>query len=42
MKIRFEDYVDVIDKLGKRKIISPEFALQIRDMAGFRNFRIHY
>ena len=36
-----EDYVDVIDKLGERGIIPPEFAQSIRGMAGFRNILIH-
>lgn len=36
-----EDYVDVIDKLGEHIIISPDFALTIRGMAGFRNILIH-
>lgn len=36
-----EDYVDVIDKLGERRIIPSEFAQTIRGMAGFRNILIH-
>jgi len=36
-----EDYTDIIDKLGEREVISPEFAEKIRGMAGFRNILIH-
>lgn len=36
-----EDYVDVIDKLGTRNVIPPEFAQTIRGMAGFRNILVH-
>lgn len=36
-----EDYVDIIDKLGEREVIPPEFAQAIRGMAGFRNILIH-
>ena len=38
---RIEDYVDVIDQLGKHGIIPQEFSKQIRDMAGFRNILVH-
>ncbi|MCC6545046.1 MAG: DUF86 domain-containing protein [Nitrospirae bacterium] len=37
----FEDYVDVIDKLGEREVIPSEFSQTIRGMAGFRNILIH-
>jgi len=36
-----EDYVDVIDKLGERRIIPTTFSQSIRGMAGFRNILIH-
>ncbi len=36
-----EDYTDIIDKLGKCKIIPPQFANKIRGMAGFRNILVH-
>ena len=36
-----EDYTDIIDKLGERKVIPPEFARKIRGMAGFRNILVH-
>ena len=38
---QIEDYVDIIDKLGERKIIPPEFAKTIRGMAGLRNILVH-
>lgn len=38
---RIEDYVDVIDRLGERGILSHAFAQQVRDMVGFRNILIH-
>ena len=38
---RIEDYVDVIDLLGNRKIIPPDFARSVRDMAGLRNVLVH-
>jgi len=38
---QIEVYVDIIDKLGKKEIIPPEFAQQIRGMAGMRNILIH-
>lgn len=38
---RIADYVDVIDRLGERKIIPDDFAKRIRDMAGFRNILVH-
>ncbi|MBU2573713.1 MAG: DUF86 domain-containing protein [Elusimicrobia bacterium] len=38
---RIEDYADIIDRLGERNIIPPDFAGSIRDMAGFRNILVH-
>ena len=38
---QIEDYVDIIDKLGKRGVIPSEFACQIRSMAGLRNILVH-
>lgn len=38
---QIEDYSDVIDNLGKKRIISRRFAEKIRDMAGFRNILVH-
>lgn len=38
---QIQDYVDIIAKLGQRRIIPPEFARQIRGMAGLRNILIH-
>ncbi len=38
---QIEDYVDVIDNLGKNKILPPAFARRIRSMAGFRNILVH-
>ena len=38
---RIEEYVDIIDRLGERKIIPFDFAKNIRDMAGFRNILVH-
>lgn len=36
-----EDYADIIDKLGERKIIPLQFARSIRGMAGLRNLLVH-
>ncbi|MBI3333108.1 MAG: DUF86 domain-containing protein [Candidatus Omnitrophica bacterium] len=38
---QIEDYVDVIDRLGERRILPKDFARQIRKMAGFRNLLVH-
>ena len=38
---RIDEYADVIDRLGERQIIPPDFAKEIRDMAGFRNVLVH-
>lgn len=38
---QIEDYADIIDKMGKRNIIPPEFANTIRGMAGLRNILVH-
>lgn len=38
---QIEDYVDIIDKLGEKKIIPQEFAKTIRGMAGLRNILVH-
>jgi len=36
-----EDYTNVFDKLGQHGVLPPEFALEIRGMAGFRNILVH-
>ncbi|MBM3700795.1 MAG: DUF86 domain-containing protein [Actinobacteria bacterium] len=36
-----EEYADIIDKLGIKKIIPEEFAKRIRGMAGLRNLLVH-
>jgi len=38
---QIEDYADIIDKLGEKEIIPPEFAKSIRGMAGLRNILVH-
>lgn len=38
---RIDEYADIIDRLGERKIIPPDFAQGIRDMVGFRNVLVH-
>ncbi len=38
---QIEEYVDIIDKLGDRRIIPPKFARQIRGMVGLRNILVH-
>ncbi len=38
---QIEDYVDIIDRLGKKGIIPSEFAQAIRGMVGLRNILIH-
>ena len=38
---QIEDYVDIIDKLGEKRIIPSEFAKAIRGMAGLRNILVH-
>jgi len=38
---QIEDYVDIIDRLGKKDIIPSEFAQSIRGMVGLRNILIH-
>ena len=37
----WNDYTDVIDKLGKNDIIPVEFAQNIRGMASFRNILVY-
>lgn len=39
--VRAEDYTEIIDELGETGILPPEFAKQIRGMAGFRNVLVH-
>jgi uncharacterized protein YutE (UPF0331/DUF86 family) len=39
---QIETYADVIDQLGQRKILPPDFAQSIRGMAGFRNVLVHH
>lgn len=41
IKNDWEDYVDVILKLGKHGIIPQDFSDQIKGMAGLRNILIH-
>ena len=36
-----EDYTDIFSKLGQHNILPPEFAAEIRGMAGFRNILVH-
>lgn len=36
-----EEYADIIDKLGTKKIIPEKFAKRIRGMAGLRNLLVH-
>ena len=38
---QIEDYSDIIDKLGERNILPPEFAQSIRGMVGLRNILVH-
>lgn len=38
---QIEDYVDIIEKLGKRGVIPENFANKIRNMPGLRNILIH-
>lgn len=38
---RINEYADIIDRLGERKILPVRFAKRIRDMAGFRNILVH-
>lgn len=38
---RIDEYVDIIDNLGKRKIIPLKFSREIRGMAGLRNILVH-
>lgn len=38
---QIEDYVDIIDKLGKKEVMPSEFAATIRGMAGLRNILVH-
>ena len=38
---QIEEYVDIIDKLGDRRIIPRKFAKQIRGMVGLRNILVH-
>jgi len=38
---QIEDYVDIIEKLGKRGVIPENFANKIRNMPGLRNILVH-
>lgn len=38
---QIEEYVDVIDKLGEKAIISIDFSKRIRGMVGLRNILVH-
>lgn len=38
---KIEEYSDVIDKLGERKIIPEDFARSIRGITGLRNLLVH-
>ena len=35
------DYATAIDRLAEITVLSPEFALRLRPMAGFRNILVH-
>jgi len=37
----YEDYTQIIDRLGDRGVIPKDFAASIRGMAGFRNILVH-
>ncbi len=41
IKNDWDDYVDIIDKMGEHGIIPGEFAKQIRGVAGLRNILVH-
>ena len=41
LKNDWEDYGEIISKLGKHGIIPPEFSEQIKGMAGLRNVLVH-
>ncbi|MDP2871807.1 MAG: DUF86 domain-containing protein [Bacillota bacterium] len=36
-----DDYASLLLELGKRRVLSPEFASRISPMAGFRNILVH-
>ncbi|MBC8235585.1 DUF86 domain-containing protein [bacterium] len=38
---QIEDYTGILDKLGQHNILTPQFATDIRGMAGFRNILVH-
>jgi uncharacterized protein YutE (UPF0331/DUF86 family) len=38
---QIDDYASILDKLGQRNILPPQFAAKIRGMAGFRNILVH-
>ncbi len=38
---QIKDYTDIIDKLGENKIITNDFAKQIRGMSGLWNIIVH-
>ena len=37
----YEDYTQIIDRLGDRGVLPKDFAAAIRGMAGFRNILVH-
>ena len=37
----YEDYTEIIDRLGDRGVLPKDFAASIRGMAGFRNILVH-
>ncbi len=41
IKNDWDDYVDIIDKMGEHGIIPAEFAKQVREVAGLRNILVH-
>ncbi|MGM0366832.1 MAG: type VII toxin-antitoxin system HepT family RNase toxin [Actinomycetota bacterium] len=38
---QIEEYIDIIEKLGKKKIIPEGFAEEIKGMPGLRNLLVH-
>ena len=37
----YEDYTEILDRLGDRGVLPKDFAASIRGMAGFRNILVH-
>ena len=38
---RVEEYREIFHMLGQRKVLNPELASRLEDMAGFRNLLVH-